>query len=71
MEVAGLVVVGGALAAQGGALVVDGALVVRGGTTSLGTGSRVGRSRCALDRAAEGASRPVPLARRAWSDFVR
>lgn len=71
VEVAGLVVVGGRLDASAGALVVDGAVLVRGGAASVGPGSRVRRSRCALERAAAGASRPVPLARRAWSDVVR
>jgi hypothetical protein len=70
VEVAGLVVVGGTLAASDGALVVDGAVVGRG-AASLGPGSAVRRSRCALDRAAAGASRPAPLARRAWSEVVR
>lgn len=71
VDVAGVIVVGGALRAAGGALTVDGAVLVRGGGASLGPGSRVRRSRCALERAAAGASRPAPLARRAWAEVVR
>ncbi len=71
VDVAGLVVVGGALQASSGVLVVDGMVLVRGSAASLGSGSRVRRSRCALDRAAAAASRAVPLARRAWVDVVR
>ncbi|HEY0779973.1 MAG TPA: hypothetical protein VGD56_18555 [Gemmatirosa sp.] len=71
VEIAGLAVVGGTVQASSGALVVDGGLLVRGTSVSLGPGSRVRRSRCALDRAAAGASRAVPLARRAWVDIVR
>ena len=71
VDVAGLVVIGGTLRGSTGALVVDGALLVRGDGASLGTGSRVRRSRCALDRAAAAASRPVPMTRRAWVDVVR
>lgn len=71
VDVTGLVLVGGRLDGAAGALVVDGALLVRGDAASLGPGSRVRRSRCALDRAGAAASRPVPLVRRAWSDVVR
>ncbi|GJG85366.1 hypothetical protein tb265_05470 [Gemmatimonadetes bacterium T265] len=71
VEVAGLVVVGGTVQSSTGSLVVDGALLARGNGAALGTGSRVRRSRCALERAAAAASRPVPLARRAWVDVVR
>ena len=71
IDVAGLVVVNGALQTRLGTLVVDGALVVRGNGAALAAGSRVRRSRCALDRAAAAASRPSPLSRRAWVELVR
>jgi hypothetical protein len=69
VEGAGLVVVRGRLDAAGGALVLHGALRARGGAT-LGAGSRVVRSRCALDRAARGAGKPVAHGRRAWQDVT-
>ncbi len=71
VEIVGLLVVGGTLQAGYGPLIVDGAALVRGNSTVLGAGSRVRRSRCALDRAGAGASRAFPLARRAWIDLVR
>lgn len=72
VEVAGLIVSAGTVSAASGTLVVDGSLVSRGSNSStLGASSRIRRSRCALERVALAAARPLPLPRRAWLDVVR
>jgi hypothetical protein len=65
VELAGLVVVRGAVRVTGGAR-VHGALLARR-TVLVGDGADVRFSRCAIAAALRGVSRVAPLARRAWS----
>ncbi|HZF67046.1 MAG TPA: hypothetical protein VEZ47_03295, partial [Gemmatirosa sp.] len=69
VEGVGLVVVQGRVDATAGALLLHGALLARQGVL-LGPGSRVVRSRCALERAARAAGKPIAYGRRAWLDVT-
>jgi len=67
---AGVVIVRGGVRAQRGALHLDGALLVAA-PTSLGSGTEVHRSRCALARALDGIAPVAPIGRRAWAEVTR
>jgi hypothetical protein len=71
LDFAGLVVVRGAVHADGGALRLAGALVVGAGRSALGAGSRLRWSRCALARATDGVARISVMRRRSWTEVTR
>ena len=69
-DFAGVVVVRGALHGEHGALRLHGALLVASGIT-LGPGSDVRRSRCALVHATDGVARISVVRRRSWAEVTR